>query len=395
MLIEEEVKKVDVLVIGAGLIGCAVAYGLSRSGFRVALVDKHEIGSGASSANFGRIQIQDSEPGEMLDLIMRSASMFPSLVRDLGIDVEYERSPALLVAESDAEWDALREMQEIKRRQGLDVRFVNKNELYALEPYLDLRHVAGATLSPDEARLNPLLYTRALARRSREMGALILENSPVIGFDVSQGRLRGAHISRGGMDIEIRCGAAVICAGAWSMSIGAMVGLEIPVKFVIGEALVTEPVPRLIWNYFSLASFFETAHSGERAVSACCVQTEAGNLLLGEASQVKTGRELPALESLKGGNLHFAVTAVSRDMSRFFPVMGRTSVIRMWRTFAPFTDDYRPVLGASGKVEGLFVCSGFKSTVVVTPVVGELVRDLITKGQRSIPSGITHQPLNL
>lgn len=393
MLTEREVERVDVLVVGGGLIGCAVTYELSRSGFRVALVDKYEIGSGASSANFGRIQIQDSEPGEMLDLIMRSASMFPRLVRDLGIDVEYERSPALLVAESETEWDALREMQETKRKQGLNVRFVDKDDLHALEPHLDLRHVSGATFSLDEACLNPLLYTRALAKRSREMGALILENCPVTGFNVSQGRLLGVYVSRGETH-EISCGVAVICAGAWSRSIGAMLGLEIPVKFVIGEALVTEPMPRLIQNYFSLASFFETAHSGERAVSACCVQTEAGNLLLGEASQVKTGRELPSLESRKGGNLHFAATAVSKDLSRFFPIMGKASVIRMWRTFAPFTDGHLPVLGASRKVEGLFVCSGFKSTVVITPVVGGLVKDLINKGPRSIPRGIVHRDLD-
>jgi sarcosine oxidase subunit beta len=317
---------------------------------------------------------------------MHSASIFPALVRDLGIDVEFERSGSLMVAQTPLEWESLVCAQEAKRRQGLDIRFLDKDAIRAIEPYLDTTHVAGASYSPDEGQVNPLLYTLALARRSREAGATIMENCPVEGFDVSGGRVHGVF-ARGE---RIECGAAVITAGAWSYHVGAILGIEIPIDFVVGEALITEALPRVQNNYFALASFFETAHSAGQAASPCCAQTWAGNMLIGEASQKAKGIQAAAIAESRLRNMYFTRAALSSEIVRFFPVIKTASLIRMWRTLAPFTSDHRPVLGSSDEVGGLIICAGFKSTVVMTPLVGRIVKGLLTEGNRSLSREVVH-----
>src|SRR5690348_12088043 len=181
--------RTEILVVGGGLAGCAVAYFLSREGREVTLIERYDINSLASGSNAGSLHAQiPFEPflseGEgwarqfspVVPLLVHSIEMWRSLSEELGVDLEVSTAGGLLVAETDGELQDIRRKLAIERACGLDIQVVGREELAALAPYLT-RAAVGAAFCPMEGRANPLVAAPAFARRAEAFGARVLRRT--------------------------------------------------------------------------------------------------------------------------------------------------------------------------------------------------------------------------
>src|SRR5581483_2094383 len=192
-----------VVIIGGGVIGCAIAYYLARAGLRATVLERGRIGGGASGAAAGMLAplSEAHGPGPFFDLLMASLQLYPELLaelRDLApdIDLEHQHIGVLRVALDDADLAQLEKRYQWLQAGGGHSQWLSASEALALEPGLS-PGVRAAILSPAEQQLDPLRLTQALAKAAGRLGADLREGIAVSGFETSAGRVTGVRTSDG------------------------------------------------------------------------------------------------------------------------------------------------------------------------------------------------------
>lgn len=365
----------DVIVIGAGYIGCAVAYHLAAAGLRTALLDQGGVAAGASRANYGNVQVQDAELSSSLPLVKAGYDCFERLAETLGQPVGFRRLGSLLLLETEAQWQILAGRLPALHAAGIRAELVPAERLPELEPLLDPRAVLGACYHPDEGQIYPFSLMWAYLRPALRLGLALHTETGLTGFRLAGGRLAGVQTRVG----EFSAGTVVLCTGAWTPALGRLLGRRWAIQHVHGQALVTEATGQRLNNHIASAAFFEEMHgesAGQPGAVLALAQAAAGNFLLGEAGIV-TG-DLGSRVTLAGQAAIAAVTG------RFFPALRRLRVLRGWAAPVAFTADGRPFLGPVADLPGLILATAFKSTAVVTPLVGRLVAQLVVEGRAEL-----------
>ncbi len=289
----------DVVVVGGGLIGSAAAYHLARSGMRTLLIEQGDLASGASGANFGNVQIQDSEFGLSLELSLQGSEMCSGLEAELETDLDFRRAGSLLLIENEQQWAVMEQRAARLQAAGVPAQLLDQDEVCRLEPCLSPELVTGALYHAGEGSLNPFKLVHAYALRGRQHGLDVWTHTEVTGVSVQGGRVTGVATSRG----QAAAGWVVLATGAWARPLALTAGVDLPLRWVHGEALITEPLPPLARHAISSAAFFEaTEESTEQAVGFCLRQRPEGNVMIGEAAFVTealgrrvTAAALPAI----------------------------------------------------------------------------------------------------
>ena len=202
----------DVIVMGGGIIGCSVAWQLSKLGKKVLIVERTDIASGSAGATDGVVGYHTKKPGPQLDLAVQSIEMFKTLNEELGMDVEYGlEAGGIQPVENKEQWDMLSAMAEEQRKSGVDIRMISAREACQIEPNLN-PDIYGALYSPTGGKVNPLALTVAFSRAAKKLGAEIMTNTEVTGFIIEEGRAKGVVTSKG----EFRADAIVNACGSWA-----------------------------------------------------------------------------------------------------------------------------------------------------------------------------------
>lgn len=371
----------DAIVVGAGLVGSSVAYHLAKAGVRTLLVEQGDLASGASGANFGRIQIQDSEFGFSLELSLRSFVRHRTLEEELAFDLDYRTSGYLLLIENQNQWAVMEKRAQALQEAGIGVQLLDREEVCRLEPHIAPETVIGALYHPHEAELNPFSLVYAFALRGRDHGLEVWPHTSVTQLEVQENRVTGVRTQHR----RLSAGSVVLACGAWTRGLGLTAGLDIPLPWVHGEAVITEQLPPVVHNAMLTASFFEETEGAEgQTVAFCLCQRPEGNTILGEAAFVS--------DRLSRRMTPTAIPAIVAEARRRFPSLNRARILRGWAIPVTFTPDNRPLLGPVPGLEGLFIAAGLKSTIILTPIVGELVADMIT-GREVDPRLSEFEPL--
>lgn len=249
---------------------------------------------------------------------------------------------------------------------GLRVKLLDQDEIIKLEPYLSPDTVIGGLYYPDEGQLNPFKLVHAYSLRGREKGLDVSPHTPVIRITHQNGKVTGVDTPAG----RFSSGRVVLAIGAWTRSLGLTAGVDIPALWIHGEAIITEVLPPSISNAMSSASFFEEADSPDNTVVAFAMkQRIEGNVMLGEAITTTNRLERSVAEP--------SVSAIAAEGHRRMPKLSQVSIIRSWGIPVSHTADNCPLLGPVLEVEGFYVAAGLKSTIVLTPIVGEVMADMI------------------
>jgi glycerol-3-phosphate dehydrogenase len=215
------VLKTDVVIIGAGAVGCAIARELSKYRIDVLVVDKNEdVGGDASKSNSAIIHTgYDAAPGTLeSQLVVAANPMYPELVKDL--DVPFQQVGAILPAVNDEQFESLPAIKEKAfKNKVYDVEYLTKEQLLEMEPNLN-PEVKGGLYIPRESIIDPFVYVQALAENANENGVRFLLNTRVTGIHTEDNKIKAVETTSGIIETKY----AVNAAALYSDEIAAMVG---------------------------------------------------------------------------------------------------------------------------------------------------------------------------
>jgi sarcosine oxidase subunit beta len=344
----------DVVVVGGGVRGTSIAYFLARAGVRVALVEKGFLASGASGANAGLVNISQKMPAHYTTFSLMSGDMYPAFVAELDAEVDYQRDGYLLLAETDAEAERLKDLAERQSRvPGVRVELLDTRAARSLEPALSPRLVA-ATYCAQDGNVDPMKLTLALGRAARRHGAELLHHREVTGIRLRGGRVAAVVTPAG----EIPAGAVVDAAGVLVPEVARMVGVEVPVLPQRGQMLQLEALPPLL----------------SRPVQAIR-QLRSGTTMVGTTNEFVGHDRSVTYE---------AAAQILARARRMIPALAGARVMRGWAGLRPMPPDGLPIYDAVPDVPGFYVAVGH-SGVTLAPITGQVFLDLITKGRTDLP----------
>src|SRR5215472_2226126 len=208
----------DVVIVGGGVIGCAIAYHLRKSGIDVTVLDQGEIGAEASSAAAGLLAPLGSlsGPGPFADLLLASFALFPALVPELedasGTNLEYEQTGALRVVRDTKQIANLRQRMKAWQPLGLEMHWLTGDEARQREPLL-APGVCAAIYGPEESQIKASHVVKAFSLAAAKRGAKLYSHREITGVQHQNARVTGVYTSQGE---AIGCNHLVIAAGAWA-----------------------------------------------------------------------------------------------------------------------------------------------------------------------------------
>jgi glycine/D-amino acid oxidase-like deaminating enzyme len=368
-------SSTDVLVVGGGLTGTALAYFLAREGVDVVVAERGELNREASGTNAGSFHFQiaihhltafetTSVRGRLLEevrLLRDAAGVWETLEDELEGPLDVHVTGGLMVGETDDQFQLLVDKQQIEQEAGLETHLLGPAELRDFAPYL-ADDLTGATFCPGEGHANPLLVVPLFARRAAERGAVVCTHAAVQGIerqDVAGAKRFVVATSAG----TITAARIVNAAAAWANDVAALVGLSHAYRPDGLHVNVTEARPRLIEPMVQ--------HIGRRLTLK---QSANNTFIIGggwPARPEQPPRRFSNRWDSAAGNTAIAIRVV--------PALAGVRVVRTWTGVMPFTDDGAPVVGESAVVPGYFVClatTGF----TLMPLLARMLAEHMASG---------------
>lgn len=369
-------QSYDAIIVGAGVVGCSIAYHLTQVGLRVALIEQKHVGSGASGANFGMVQSNDVEINHSIPMVMTGYARFETLEEELGMSLEFKRVASLRLLSSETQWNTSKERASILPKAGIPYEYVPPERIPEIEPAVDTKGLYGATYASYQGQVNPFLLMWGFLRIANQKDFDLITYTEVKEFIIKSGRIVGVKTNHN----TIMGGVVILATAAWTRKLGKQLGMNWNIHTFRASAMVTERFEKLqIRNIITSADHIETEINGPEDAEITVLaltQTPQGNFLIAQAD--RPGEVLDAKIS------HAAPQAMASMATRFFPILKSARIIRSWTAPTTYTDDGMPLLGFVKDVEGLILAASFRSAIVNSPIAGEVVTQLITQGTCNI-----------
>ncbi len=352
-----------VVIVGAGLIGLAVADELSRRGAQVILLERNAaVGSEASSAAAGILSPQGEAkgPGPLLDLFLAGYQLIPEAVARLealtGIDLRFRAGGMLAVALTQEDEQELEGQCAWQRKAGLRLERLSAAQVRSMEPAID-GPVRWGIGWPQTAQIDNVRMVEAYHRIVRSQGVDIETGALVLRFLIESDRVVGVETSQG----DIRADWTVDCAGSWA---GFDPAFPVPIP--------TFPVKGQILRFRTEEALFQRVVRSPRAYF---VQRAADELIVGTTvEQVGFNKEVTdeGRRMILQGGEEIASRLASLPLEA------------AWAGLRPGTPDGLPVLGPTPLKQFLLAAGHFRSGILLAPLTGRLVAEWILKGSCSI-----------
>jgi sarcosine oxidase subunit beta len=348
--------RADVVIVGGGIMGLALACELGRRGVEDVLVlERSYLNAGASGRNGGGVRAQWSTP-TMVRLGLRSLALFERFASDMGVNVWFRRGGYLFLATEERHVRQLERNQEVQRPFGMRTRIVSPAEALEIVPQLDSRRFRAASWNPDDGVLFPWPFLWGYASRAEAQGATVRTFTEVTGFDVAGPRIEAVRTTDG----RVACDTVVNAAGAWSASVARLAGVELPNRPTRHEILVTDPLKPWLGPLVSLLG-----------TGLYFSQSQRGEIVGGMGDPA----EPAGIES--GSTLRF-LARFARTLTGLVPATRPLRVMRQWAGCYDVTPDNNPILGAAGP-ENFLQLSGFVGHgFMMAPAVAEAMADWMT-----------------
>jgi 4-methylaminobutanoate oxidase (formaldehyde-forming) len=341
----------DVLIIGGGIIGCSIAYHLTKIGITdVVLLERKQLTSGTTWHAAGLVgQLRATR--NMTELAQYTSELFRTLEAETGQATGFRQNGSISLALNGERMEELKRGASMAKNFGLEVEVIGPADIKAMYPMLNLDGAVGGIFLPKDGQTNPIDTTLAYAKGARMGGARLLEGVSVETIVVEGGRAVGVRTAQG----EIRASTTVLAAGMWSRELARPAGVSIPLHAAEHFYIVTEPIEALPRDLPVLRVPDECAYYKE----------DAGKILLGAFEPVAKPwgmRGIPAdfaFETLPEDFDHFE-PILERAVERM-PILGSAGIQTFFNGPESFTPDDRYLLGETPEVADLFVATGMNS----------------------------------
>jgi glycine oxidase len=362
-------SSADVVVIGAGVIGCSVAYYLARAGARVQVVERGEIGREASWASAGMISAPPFSDDPTGRFYRAGAALFPefeaAIRAETGIEIGYRRCGSLHLCRRPEEWSHWEQEHAALAAIGDPVELWTAADVRDRAPGL-ASDVIGALFHPDAAQVRPPWLVRALAAGAARAGARFRTGEPVVGF-ARAGETDGPPPCVTGV-VTVRetipCGTVVVAGGAWSGEIGRALGVPFAMEPVRGQIVLLEATPPRLSPLVFDGDFYLTPRADGKVLLGSTVEFagfDRGTTPEGVEGLLRKG--LDAAPGLRG--------------SRF---------VTAWAGLRPYAGRDAPLLGPlPGREEVVLATGHFRTGISPSLITGRLIADWITTRRTEIP----------
>ena len=368
-------QHAEVVVIGAGIVGCSVAYHLAKMGWKdVVVLERSAIVSGTTAHSAGLVT-QLRHTRALTDISRYGVQLYQELKDETGLDTGFRQTGSISVARTQGRMDELRRMISMAKSFGVEMNEIGLDEAEELWPLLSTEGLVGAVHLPYDGETVPDSTANALATGATNRGVQIIENTPVNNILTSGGAVSGVSTARG----DIRCEVVVNCAGMWAREIGLMCGVAIPLHAADHAYFVTEPVPGASEDMPSL-------RDPDGYIYVRRYPFEGGGILIGgfEPEGVPWGMD--------GIPDDFSLHMLNRDWSHYDILMKKAmdrvpaiadAGVRI-KLVGPesFTPDTRYIMGEAPELRNFFVAAGFNSSGVASAAgAGKSMAEWITEGE--------------
>jgi len=365
-------KTADAAVIGGGMMGIATAYYLKRLGVRdVVLLEKNTVASGATGRCAASFRAQW---GGELNITLGKACIdrWEQLEDHLGVDMNIERYQGgyLLVAYTDSQYEQFKKNVALQNSMGVESRLIDHAEARKICPGLSVGDAVGFSFYGRDGHADPMVSSFAYQEASKKIGVRIEKFTEVTGFKVGDGCVKGVKTNRGYIDTDV----VVNAAGPWAGRVGAMAGLNIPVKGERHELLASEPVewgvcPTMVMSFEPDYYMFQRPHGS----------------ILGGCGPGKYRAEAAPFDDYEMGDCWNFLEHMTGLMRKVLPRAKGVRVVRQWSGMYDITPDLQPVIGEADEMKGFWVNVSGARGFMFGPIAGEMVAEKIVKGSTSLP----------
>jgi sarcosine oxidase, subunit beta len=359
-------RSPDVLIIGGGVIGCSIAYHLTRRGCRnVVVVERQTLGSGSTAKAAGGIRQQFSCEANVR-LAMYSVDFFAHFHERLALPpeaggVDFHQIGYLFLLTTQEAFTTFERSAVLQQRLGLPVEVLTPEQVASRWPWLTVNDVVGATYCPTDGYGSPHEVMQAFATQARRLGASFVEGAEVSAITRRGARIVTVETSRG----SFSPGIVILCAGAWSGELGRLAGVEIPVQPLRRMCFVTDPFDAIPHDAPMTIEMPNTFH----------FRPEGAGFMLGTSDQDEPYGFNTAM------NWHW-LNRVVEDAVKRVSVFEQARVHHGWAGLYETTPDHNAILGPIPGVENLLVATGFSGHgVMQSPATGMIMSEFILDGK--------------
>ena len=363
------------VVIGAGIVGCSVAYHLTKLGWTdLVLLDQNTLASGTTGHGAGLVTQLRHTPS-LTELCRYSVVLYDTLEAETGQATGFRRTGSLTVARTPQRMDELRRFISMGRCYGVEIAEISLSEAAEMWPLLRTDGLSGAVFIPTDGQVVPPSASKSMAAGAINRGAVMVENAKVTGVHQEGGVVSAVSTTVG----DVKCEVVVNCGGMWAREIGLLCGVKIPLHAADHAYLVTRPMDGVTPDLPTLRD-----HDGHiyfrRDIE------DAGGLLLGGFEPV--GVPLPIGDVPDDSS----VGMLDRDWSHYMvflenavklvPAMEGVEVLRYLVGPESFTPDNAYIMGEAPELRKFFVAAGFNSSGIAAAAgAGRALAEWIVEGR--------------
>lgn len=364
-------SQARIVIVGAGAVGCSIAYHLAKGGERDVLVlEKSGITHGSTWHAAGLVgQLRTKR--NLTRLMSNSVALYRKLAAETGQEIDWREVGSLRLASSRDRWSEIKRSATAARSFGFDMELLSATEAKKLFPHITTDGVEGAAFIPSDGYVDPSSLAQALAKGARMAGAKFIEGVLVTGFEIKAGRIAAVLTDKG----RIACEIAVNAAGLWARDVGKLAGMRLPAAVVEHQYVVTEKFKDLPKNLPTLRdpdnNFYLKPDVGAFAI---------GGWEKGTRGVAERGMPFDFGRQLFDANMdrleQFMLPATKR-----LPVLAETGLRTIINGPIPISPDGEPIIGRAPDIANLFVACGFTSGIAAAGGAGRALAGWIIAGE--------------
>jgi 4-methylaminobutanoate oxidase (formaldehyde-forming) len=366
--------RAEIVIIGGGIIGCSIAYHLTRMGKAdVLLLEKSGLTHGATWHAAGLVgQLRSSR--NLTRMLQRSVALYDRLEAETGQATDWKKVGSLRLASSPDRLLEIKRAATMAKSFGLDMSIISPKEAQQLCPILNIDDVLAAAYLPSDGYVDPASVTQALAKGARMKGARIRQGIRVVGLERTGHRITRVRTEQGDID----CETVVNAAGMWARELGLMMGIRVPSIAVEHQYLITDPIPDLPKTMPTFRDPDLRVYYKPEVRGIVIGGWEEGTPTFGEAGvPPEFGQQL-----LEGNFERFQVLAEAAFKRT--PIVEQAGVRQLINGPIPFSADGEFVMGKAPELDNAFVCAGFTYGIAGGGGAGEMMAEWIVSGKPSL-----------